>query len=109
MNSFVNLYWGKSVFDPATKDRAGGKPRILIMDGFNTHESLDVLTFCFENNIILCRQPSHATHKTQLCDVGVFSPLKTSGLDGQRQGCTLSTLEKFLRRKCLIILVLPRL
>jgi hypothetical protein len=48
------------------------------MDGFNTHESLNVMTYCFENNIVLCRQPSHTTHKTQPCDVGVFSPLKTA-------------------------------
>ena len=51
------------------------------MDGFGSHESLDVLTFCFENNIIICRQPSHATHKLQPCDIGVFSPLKTAYRD----------------------------
>jgi hypothetical protein len=78
MNSTINLYWVQKVFDPATRQRADGKPRILIMDGFNTHESLNVMTYCFENNIILCRQPSHTTHKTQPCDVGVFSPLKTA-------------------------------
>lgn len=78
MNSKLNLYWVKSVFDPNTKDRARGRPRILIVDGLNTHESEDVMTYCFENNIILCRQPSHTTHKTQPCDVGVFSPLKTA-------------------------------
>ena len=78
MNSSLNLYWVQHVFDPATRARADGKPRVLIIDGFNTHESLDVLTFCFEHNIILCRQPSHATHKLQPCDVGLFSPLKTA-------------------------------
>jgi hypothetical protein len=66
------------VFDPSTKDRARGRPRILIVDGFNTHASEAIMTFCFENNIVICRQPSHATHKTQPCDVGVFSPLKTA-------------------------------
>jgi len=35
-----------------------------------------LLEFCFENNIILCRLPSHTSHKLQPCDVAVFGPLK---------------------------------
>jgi hypothetical protein len=78
MNSTINLYWVQNVFDLATRQRADGKPRILIIDGFNTYESLNVMTYYFENNIVLCRQPLHTTYKTQPCDVGVFSPLKTA-------------------------------
>jgi DDE superfamily endonuclease len=37
-----------------------------------------VLQFCHENNIILCRLPSHTSHKLQPCDVAVFGPLKTA-------------------------------
>ena len=44
-NSTLSLYWVQHVFDPATRERANGSPRILIMDGFGSHESLDVLTF----------------------------------------------------------------
>ena len=77
-NSAINLYWIQHVFGPATRSRANGKPRILISDGFAPHESLEVMTFCFENNIILCRLPSHTSHKLQPCDVGVFSSLKTA-------------------------------
>jgi hypothetical protein len=36
------------------------------------------MKFCFENNIILCRIPSHTSHKLQPCDVGVFDQLKTA-------------------------------
>ena len=32
----------------------------------------------FENNIILCRLPSHTSHKLQPCDVGFFAPLKAA-------------------------------
>jgi hypothetical protein len=53
----------------------------LICDGFGTHESLEVLEYCFENNIILCRLPSHTSHKLQPCDVGVFAPLKAAYRD----------------------------
>ena len=36
------------------------------------------MQYCFENNIILCRVPSHTSHKLQPCDVGVFGPLKAA-------------------------------
>lgn len=36
------------------------------------------MTFCFENNIILCRLPSHTSHKLQPCDIGIFGSLKTA-------------------------------
>ena len=51
---------------------------MLICDGFGTHETLEILGFCFENNIILCHLPSHTSHKLQPCDVSVFVPLKTA-------------------------------
>ena len=77
-NSTISLEWMQKVFDASTRCRANGRPRLLISDGFGTHESLEVLTFCYENNIILCRLPSHTSHKLQPCDVGVFGPLKAA-------------------------------
>jgi hypothetical protein len=69
------------VFDPQTKEQANEKPRVLICDGFGTHETLEILEYCFENNIILCRLPSHTSHKLQPCDVGVFASLKAAYRD----------------------------
>ncbi|KAF2790796.1 DDE-domain-containing protein, partial [Melanomma pulvis-pyrius CBS 109.77] len=60
---------------------ANNRPRMLIWDGFSTHETLEILEFCFENNIILCRMPSHTSHKLQPCDVAVFGPLKAAYRD----------------------------
>ena len=40
-----------------------------------------MLEFCFENNIILCRLPSHSSHKLQPCDISVFGPLKAAYRD----------------------------
>jgi hypothetical protein len=80
-DSMISLEWLKRVFDPQTKERANGKPRMLICDGFGTHETLEILEFCFENNIMLCRIPSHTSHKLQPCDVAVFSPLKAAYRD----------------------------
>jgi hypothetical protein len=39
------------------------------------------LEFCFKYNIILCRLPSHTSHKLQPCDVVVFTVLKAAYRD----------------------------
>ena len=77
-DSKISLEWLKQIFDPQTKERANQKPRVLICDGFGTHETLENLEYCFENNIVLCRLPSHISHKLQPCDVAVFAPLKSA-------------------------------
>jgi hypothetical protein len=38
----INLYWIKNVFNPVTKARATGLPRLLISDSFDTHESVEL-------------------------------------------------------------------
>jgi len=80
-DTYISLQWLKLVFDPQTKEQANQRPRVLINDGFGTHEKLEVLEFCFENNIILCRLPSHTSHKLQPCDISVFSSLKSAYRD----------------------------
>ena len=80
-DSKINLEWLTRVFDPQTKGIANGKPRVLICDGFGIHETLKILEFCFENNILLYYLPSYTSHKLQPCDVGPFAPLKTAYCD----------------------------
>ena len=84
-DSKISLEWLTRVFDPQTKGPANQRPRVLICDGFGTHETLEILEFCFANNILLCRLPSHTSHKLQPCDVGVFAPLKTAYRDEVEQ------------------------
>ena len=62
-DSKFSLEWLKRIFDPETKERANKRRRVLICDGFRTHETLEILEFCFENNILLYRLPSHTSHK----------------------------------------------
>jgi hypothetical protein len=80
-DSKISLEWLTRVFGPQTKGIANGRLRILISDGFGTHETLEILEFCFANNIILCRLPSHTSHKLQPCDFSVFVPLKAAYRD----------------------------
>ena len=77
-DSYISLQWLKRIFDPEIKEQANQKPWVLICDGFGTHETHEILEYCFENNIILCRLPSHTSHKLQPCDVAVFAPLKAA-------------------------------
>jgi hypothetical protein len=80
-DSKISLEWLTRVFDPQTREIANSKPRVLISDSFATHETLEVLEFCFANNIILCCLPSHTSHKLQPCNISVFRPLKTAYRD----------------------------
>ncbi|OCK75827.1 hypothetical protein K432DRAFT_408679 [Lepidopterella palustris CBS 459.81] len=41
--SYISFQWLKHIFDPETKELANQKPRVLIGDGFGTHESLEIL------------------------------------------------------------------
>jgi hypothetical protein len=65
------------------------RPKLVLMGnrGYSSAMALghtkpfEILESCFENNIILCRLPSHTSHKTKPCDVSVFGPLKTAYRD----------------------------
>lgn len=56
-DSYLSLEWMKRVFDPQTKVRANQKPRVLICDGFGTHETLQILEFCFETTLLCAGSP----------------------------------------------------
>jgi len=77
-DSKISLEWLRRIFNPETKEQANKKPRVLICNGFGMHETLEILEFCFDNNILLCCLPSHTSHKLQPCDVAVFAPLKAA-------------------------------
>jgi hypothetical protein len=62
-DSVISFEWLKRIFKPETKERANRRRRVLICDGFGTHETLEILEFYFENNILLCCLSSHTSHK----------------------------------------------
>lgn len=103
-DSYISLQWLTRIFGPETVDRANGKPRVLICDGFGTHETLEILEYCLENNIILCRLPSHTSHKLQPCDVAIFAPLKAAYRDEverlERGGVNAIGKEHFTQLYC---------
>jgi hypothetical protein len=71
------MEWIRRVFEPATREKANGKQRLLICDGHDSHISGDFLAYCYENQISLLVMPPHSSHLLQPADIGVFGPLAT--------------------------------
>jgi hypothetical protein len=60
----------------STKARSGGAYRLLILDGHESHNSVEFNEYCSEHKIITLCMPAHSSHLLQPLDVGCFSPLK---------------------------------
>jgi hypothetical protein len=73
----LGLQWLKH-FDEHTKRRVIGAYRLLIIDGHESHDSLDFQQYCKDHKIITICMPPHSSHLLQPLDVGCFSPLKTA-------------------------------
>ncbi|XP_065645531.1 uncharacterized protein LOC136076001 [Hydra vulgaris] len=51
--------------------------RILIVDGHDSHNFVELLSVAIENNIYIVEMPAHCSHWLQPLDRTVFGPLKT--------------------------------
>jgi hypothetical protein len=67
----------KNDFDPATKEKAAGQTRVLLMDGHGSHYTLELLEYAQANNIVILGYPPHCTHVLQGLDVVCFAKMKT--------------------------------
>lgn len=63
-------------FDKHTKSRTFGRYRLLILDGHESHRSVDFELHCKNSEIITLCMPPHSSHILQPLDVGCFGPLK---------------------------------
>jgi hypothetical protein len=70
----IGLIWLKQHFEPKTRP-SNREDRILIVDGHDSHCSIDFIEFCDAHRIHLLILPSHATHKLQPLDKGIFGLL----------------------------------
>jgi hypothetical protein len=74
-NNELGVDWLKH-FNAHTKARTVGARRLLILDGHESHHSLEFQDLCRENDIYTLCMPPHSSHLLQPLDVGCFSPLK---------------------------------
>ena len=71
----IGVEWLKH-FIKHTEGKVVGARRLLILDGHESHHSLEFQELCRENNIYTLCMPPHSSHLLQPLDVGCFSPLK---------------------------------
>ncbi|KAF1922356.1 DDE-domain-containing protein, partial [Didymella exigua CBS 183.55] len=74
-NNKLGVEWLKH-FHAHTKTRCVGARCLLILDGHESHHSLEFQELCKENNICTLCMPPYSSHLLQPLDVGCFLPLK---------------------------------
>jgi hypothetical protein len=74
-NNQLGLDWLKH-FNRSTAQQLVGLYRLLILDGHESHHSIEFEKYCKENKIITLCMPAHASHLLQPLDVGCFAVLK---------------------------------
>ena len=74
-NDWLSLQWLKH-FDAHTSKCQKGAYRLLMMDGYGSHHTIEFIEYCDEAKIIPFGLPAHTTHLLQPLDVVVFQPLK---------------------------------
>ena len=68
------MEWLAKIFEPQTT--TAGRTRVLIVDGHDSHVTIEFIRFCVESSIRLYCLPPHTTHLLQPLDVGLFGPLQ---------------------------------
>jgi hypothetical protein len=76
-NNELGLKWLKH-FDRSTTKRSVSLYRLLVLDGHESHHSVDFERYCQDHKIITLCMPAHASHLLQPLDVGCFSVLKNA-------------------------------
>lgn len=74
-NDSLGTNWLETVFDRHTRDKAGKKRRLLIVDGHSSHVNMGFIDMANKLRILLLILPPHSTHRLQPLDIGLFSPL----------------------------------
>ncbi|KAF1986664.1 DDE-domain-containing protein [Aulographum hederae CBS 113979] len=74
-NNEIGVAWLKEVFLPSTLPE-NRRPRLLFLDGHDSHISTEFMWIAYQNNVFLEYLPPHASHVLQPLDVGVFAPIK---------------------------------
>ncbi|RKK08360.1 hypothetical protein BFJ66_g15418 [Fusarium oxysporum f. sp. cepae] len=71
----IGLEWLKH-FDRCTTKQSKNRYRLLVLDGHESHHSVDFERYCKANKIITLCMPPHSSHLLQPLDVGCFGLLK---------------------------------
>lgn len=67
---------GSEGYSRVVRPRIKGTYRLLILDGYESHHSIEFELYCQSYNIITFCMPPYSSHFLQPLDVGCFGPLK---------------------------------
>jgi hypothetical protein len=74
-NDILSFQWLQH-WDRLSKKSQQGEYRLLIMDGYESHLTIQFVRYCEMQKIILLRLPPHSTHFLQPLDVVIFQQWK---------------------------------
>ena len=74
----LGLQWLEQIFHRHTKDKAGNRRCLLIVDRHSSHVNMKFITWADKYYIIIAIMPPHSMHRLQPLDVGLFQPLATA-------------------------------
>jgi hypothetical protein len=87
-------------FEKHSRKLTKGTKRLLLLDGYRSHHTIEFIQYCDNNGIIPFGFPPNTTHILQPLDVVMFQPYKhyhTKALDvAVRDGCTRFNKVEFL-------------
>jgi hypothetical protein len=75
INSDLAMEWLRR-FEEVTRKRTEGKCRLLLLDGHESHVTVDFIDFCHSHNIWPMCLPPHTTHLIQPLDLVIFRSVK---------------------------------
>jgi hypothetical protein len=66
------------VFDRSTAEKARSSYRLLILDGYGSHLTMEFIEYCDAHKILLMIFSTHSTYSLQPLDVVMFKPLSSA-------------------------------
>jgi DDE superfamily endonuclease/Tc5 transposase DNA-binding domain len=75
INSELAMKWLER-FERATRKRTQGNSRLLILDGHESHVTVDFIAYCHDHDILPMCLPPHTTHLLQPLDLVIFRSMK---------------------------------
>ena len=68
------------MFNRETRTKARRSYRLLILNGYKSHVTMDFIKYCNNNRILLAIFPPYVTYTLQPLNVYMFKPLATAYL-----------------------------
>jgi len=73
----LGLKWFQEIFIPfANTHKVNNAPILLLLDGYDSHETDELCSVAYEHNIFILAFPSKCTHKLQPLNVTVFAQVQ---------------------------------